>query len=204
MDIVAQPELNPQYDWLRSDALEVAPLLLGWELLTIIEGIETAGRIVEVEAYHGAEDPASHAFRGPSPRNAPMYKGRGYIYTYRSYGIHTCMNIVTGPGGQAQAVLIRALEPTVGLDTMAARRQLTDPRLFAKGPGRLTQALGITLGDSGQQLGGRISLLPPQTPINQKDIIAGPRIGISAAKDNPWRFYLRQNRFVSGPRNMTR
>ena len=87
---------------------------------------------------------------------------------------------------------------------MAARRQLTDPRLFAKGPGRLTQALGITLADSGQQLGGRISLLPPQTPINQKEIISGPRIGLSAAKDNPWRFYLRQNRFVSGPRNMTR
>ena len=204
MVIVAQPASSPQYEWLRADALEVAPQLLGWELVTILDGVETAGRIVEVEAYHGAEDPASHAFRGPSPRNAPMYKGGGYIYTYRSYGIHTCMYIVTGPGGQADAVLIRALEPTIGLDIMAARRKLSGPHLFAKGPGRLTQALGITLTDSGEQLGGRIELRPPQVPIKSEDIMAGPRIGISAAKDLPWRFYLRQNRFVSGPRNMTR
>lgn len=204
MDIVAQPELNPQYEWLRADALEVAPKLLGWELITEIDGHITGGPIVEVEAYHGAKDPASHAFRGPSPRNSPMYKGGGYIYTYRSYGIHTCMNIVTGPNDQAQAVLIRALEPTVGLDIMAARRGLTDPQLFARGPGRLTQALGITLADSGALLGGRIQLRPHQAPIRNQDIAAGPRIGISTAKDLPWRFFVRQNRFVSGPRNMTR
>ncbi|GAC1371320.1 MAG: DNA-3-methyladenine glycosylase [Candidatus Saccharimonadales bacterium] len=164
MDIVAYSELSAEHKWLTADALEVAPKLLGWELVTSVGGIETAGRIVEVEAYHGAADPASHAFRGESPRNAPMYRGGGYIYTYRSYGIHTCMNLVTGEGGAAQAVLIRALEPTIGLDVMAGRRGLTNPRLLA----------------------------------------AGPRIGISAAQGLPWRFYLRQNRFVSGPRNVAR
>src|SRR3954470_10676805 len=96
MDILAQPDPRPEHKWLSADALIVAPQLLGWELVTQIDGVETAGRIVEVEAYHGALDPASHAFRGLSPRNAPMYRGGGYIYAYRSYGIHTCMNIATG------------------------------------------------------------------------------------------------------------
>lgn len=204
MDIVAHPSPEPEYEWLTADALVVAPRLLGWELVTRKDGVETAGRIVEVEAYNGTADPASHAFRGQSQRNAPMFGGGGYIYAYRSYGIHTCMNIVTGPGGAAQAVLIRALEPTVGLETMIGRRGLSNPALLAKGPGRLTQALGITLADSGTTLGGAITLRPPQAPVGPADIIAGPRVGISAAKDHPWRFYLRQNQFVSGPRTVAR
>lgn len=204
MDIVAQPNLSPQNDWLRADALEVAPRLLGWELVTMFDGAETAGRIVEVEAYHGARDPASHAYRGHTPRNSPMFAGGGYIYAYRSYGIHTCMNIVTGPGGEAQAVLIRAVEPTAGLNIMAARRGVAHPDLLAKGPGRLTQALSITLADNGTALGGHISLRPPETPISPDAILATLRVGISAAQDYPWRFIIKENRFVSGPRTVAR
>src|SRR5882757_4102924 len=113
-------------DMLAQPAPTVAPALLGWELVSLAGGVETAGRIVEVEAYGGARDPASHAFRGLSARNAAMFQGGGHIYTYRSYGIHTCMNIVTGPAGSGEAVLIRALEPTAGLEIMAARRGLLD------------------------------------------------------------------------------
>jgi DNA-3-methyladenine glycosylase len=196
MAMLAQPD--PPYDWLQAESVVVAPLLLGWKLSTLIDGQITAGRIVEVEAYAGARDPASHAYRGPRPRNLAMFKGAGHIYAYRSYGIHICMNIVTGPVGAGQAVLIRALEPTAGQDIMAARRGLTDPRLLTSGPGRLTQALGVTLAHNGAVLGGGfISLSPPAKPITPGLIVAGPLIGISQAKDYPWRFYLAGNRFVS-------
>ncbi|HVQ44851.1 MAG TPA: DNA-3-methyladenine glycosylase [Candidatus Saccharimonadia bacterium] len=199
MAIVPRPTPPPSpYQWLCQDVLVVAPQLLGWELVSTIDGAETAGRIVEVEAYHGAEDPASHAFRGIRPRTAPMALGGGHIYAYRSYGIHTCVNLVTGaPGSSGQAVLIRALEPTTGLDLMAARRGLTQVRLLCKGPGRLTQALGIALDDSDTAMGSKISLRPPQQRTEAATIVAGPRIGVSQAKDYPWRFYLKNNRFVS-------
>ncbi len=172
--MLAQP--TPQYDWLLGDALTVAPALLGWEIITHAGGVRTAGRIVEVEAYHGAGDPASHAYRGLTPRTGPMFEAGGTIYVYFSYGVHNCLNIVTGPAGEAQAVLIRALEPTTGAEVMAARRGLTDPRLLTSGPGRLTQALGITLADSGTRLGGRISLRPPSQPVVPAGIATGPRV----------------------------
>lgn len=195
MDMLAQP--NSQYDWLLGGALAVAPALLGWEIVTTIDGVETAGLIVETEAYGGASDPASHAYRGPRRANAAMFQRGGYIYTYRSYGLHTCMNIVTGPAGSGQAVLLRALEPTVGRETMAIRRGRNDPRLLASGPGRLTQALGITLAHTGHPLGGDIRLKPPRRLVPPSDILAGPRIGLSVAQDYPWRFKLAGNRFVS-------
>lgn len=175
----------------------VAPVLLGWDLVTRVGSIETAGRIVEVEAYLGPDDPASHAFRGPTSRTEPMFRAGGCVYAYRSYGLHTCLNIVTGRAGEGQAVLIRALEPTAGLAEMIRRRKLTNPRLLAAGPGRLTQALGIRLSDTGTVLGGTITLRAPEIPTDPRLIIAGPRIGISKAKDMPWRFYLDQNPFVS-------
>lgn len=183
---------------LAADALTVAPQLLGWELISHAGGGETGGRIVEVEAYHGAQDPASHAYRGRTPRTAPMFEVGGTIYIYRSYGIHFCLNLVTGPAGEAQAVLIRALEPTRGLDLMAARRRTTDPHRLTRGPGSLGQALGITLALSGAQLGNTLELRPPATPLALGQITAGPRIGISQAKDHPWRFYLTGSLFVSG------
>jgi DNA-3-methyladenine glycosylase len=176
------------YNWLQADALEVAPRLLGWELVSKAGGAETAGRIVEVEAYRGEADPASHAYRGRTPRTAPMFEDGGAVYVYLSYGIHTCVNIVTGPRGVASAVLIRALDPTIGLNVMAARRGASEPLKLTSGPGKLTRALGITLALSGSRLGGTLSLRPPAVPIPNAAIVAGPRIGISRAADRPWRF----------------
>jgi DNA-3-methyladenine glycosylase len=181
---------------LTQDALIVAPALLGCEIITNRGGV-TAGLIVEVEAYHGDTDPASHAFRRRTPRTEPMFLEGGHVYTYFSYGNHVCMNVVTGPAGQAQAVLIRALQPSRGLDLMAVRRGLSEPRLLAAGPGRLTQALAIALADSGKRLGEGISLLPAADPPDPALIASGPRIGVSQARDQPWRFYLRGNPFVS-------
>jgi DNA-3-methyladenine glycosylase len=194
---MAHPDPHP-YTWLQADALIVAPQLLGWELLSHTGGADTAGRIIEVEAYHGAVDPASHAYRGLTPRTAPMFEAGGAVYVYLSYGIHSCLNIVTGPAGEAQALLIRALEPTRGLDTMATRRGTTNLRHLTRGPGSLGQALGITRDLSGTHLGEILELRPPETPIDPAAITAGPRIGISQAKDHPWRFYLTGSPFVSG------
>jgi DNA-3-methyladenine glycosylase len=129
-----------------------------------------------------------------------MFAGGGAIYVYLSYGVHSCVNIVTGPAGEGQAVLLRALEPTAGLDLMATRRHLADPAKFCNGPGKLTQALGISLSLSGTHLGETLELKPSTSPVDPADIIAAPRIGISKAKDLPWRFYLANNPFVSWPR----
>jgi DNA-3-methyladenine glycosylase len=189
--------LDPNYDWLEQDSLIVAPNLLGWELVSHTGGAETAGRIVEVEAYHGTTDPASHAWRGLTTRTEPMFERGGAVYVYLSYGVHACINIVTGRAGEASAVLIRALEPTVGLELMARRRGTSDPLGLASGPGKLTQALGITLDLSGSRLGQSLSLLPPESPVTPAQIATGPRIGIRRAADRPWRFYLRDNSFVS-------
>lgn len=189
--------LEPDYSWLESDSLEVAPRLLGWELMSHADGAETAGRIVEVEAYHGVTDPASHAYRGRTTRTAPMFERGGTIYVYLSYGINNCVNIVTSPAGEASAVLIRALEPTTGLDLMARRRGTSDPRRLTSGPGKLTQALGITLELSGSRLGQTLALRPPNAPLSADHIATGPRIGISHAADRPWRFYVQGDPFVS-------
>ena len=184
------------YTWLERDCLTVAPQLIGWELVSTNGGTETAGRIVEVEAYRGPEDPASHAFRGPTPRTLPMFQAGGTIYVYLSYGMHTCLNIVTGPEGEGQAILIRALEPTQGLDAMATRRHTDNLRLLCNGPGKLAQALGIGLWQSGSKLGNFLMLRPPQA---QLEVAASKRIGISAATDFPWRFTRAGSAFVSRP-----
>lgn len=186
-----------EYAWLEADAPEVARALIGWELISQIGATVTAGRIVETEAYHGLIDPASHAFRGPTRRTAPMFAAGGAVYVYVSYGIHRCMNIVTGPAGEGQAVLIRALEPTIGRETMAVRRGTLNPLQLCSGPGKLAQALGIGLDLSGTRLGQTISLKPPVRAQDPNDVIAAPRIGISRAKDLPWRFYLNGNPHVS-------
>jgi DNA-3-methyladenine glycosylase len=172
--------------------LEVAPDLIGATLL--FDGV--GGRIVELEAYHHTE-PAAHSFRGPTPRNAVMFGPAGYAYVYRSYGIHWCLNFVCEPKGSASAVLIRAIEPTVGLKVMRRRRGLTNERLLCAGPGRVCQALGITAAQNGMALDAPpFELLARASTV---EVVTGPRIGITKAAELPWRYGLKDSRFLSKP-----
>jgi DNA-3-methyladenine glycosylase len=154
------------------------------------------GRIVEVEAY-GVGDPASHGYHGPTPTRKTMFGPPGRAYVYRSYGIHWCLNFVCGDEGSPQAVLIRALEPISGLEKMAERRGLDDPRLLCAGPGRLCQALGVTREHDGLRL--------DQPPFDvhgsggHVEVLAGPRIGLTVAVEEPWRYVLAGSRFLSRP-----
>ncbi len=171
---------------------EVAPELVGCTLL--VDGV--GGRIVEVEAYDG-EDPASHGFRGETKRNRSMFGPPGYAYVYRSYGIHWCLNLVCDLDGRAEAALVRALEPAHGLDLMRARRGLADERLLCAGPGRLCQALGVTGEHDGLALDRPPFELLPRA--GEVELVRGPRIGISVATDEPWRYAEAGSRFVSRP-----
>lgn len=169
---------------------EVAPDLIGATLL--VDGV--GGTIVEVEAYDH-EDPAAHGYRGKTERNASMFGLPGHAYVYRSYGIHWCLNFVCEPVGVASAVLVRALEPTQGLDEMRARRGLEDMRLLCAGPGRLCQALGVTREHDGGALDE-----PPFELLargEKPEIWTGPRIGITRAADRPWRYVLAGSRYLS-------
>ena len=170
----------------------VAPDLIGATLL--FKGV--GGIIVEVEAYHHT-DPAAHSFGGRTERNAVMFGPPGYAYVYRSYGIHWCLNFVCEPEGVASAVLIRALAPTHGLAVMRRRRGVTDERLLCSGPGRLSQALGITDAQYGLPLDN-----PPFEIFARADdveVAVGPRIGLTKAIEHPWRYGLSGSRFVSKP-----
>jgi DNA-3-methyladenine glycosylase len=169
---------------------EVAPELIGATLL--FRGV--GGIIVEVEAYHHT-DPAAHSFGGETERNAVMFGPPGHAYVYRSYGIHWCVNFVCERAGSASAVLIRALAPTEGLAAMRRRRRTADLRLLCSGPGRLTQALGITRAHNGLPLDAPPFELRPRT--GEPEIAAGPRIGITRAVELPWRYGLKGSRFLS-------
>ncbi|MGH3010902.1 MAG: DNA-3-methyladenine glycosylase [Gaiellaceae bacterium] len=169
---------------------EVAPALVGCTLL--VDG--AGGRIVEVEAYD-ADDPASHGYRGLTARNGAMFGPPGHAYVYRSYGIHWCLNLVCGPEGRAEAVLVRALEPLAGLDEMRGRRGLDADRLLCAGPGRLCQALGV---------GGEHDGLPLDRPPFELiaaegavEVTRGPRVGITRATEHPWRYGLAGSPFLS-------
>lgn len=171
---------------------EVAPDLIGVTLL--VDGI--GGIIVEVEAYHHTE-PAAHSYRGLTPRNAVMFGPPGFVYVYRSYGIHWCVNFVCEKVGSASAVLIRALEPTHGIPAMRRRRGLHDERSLCSGPGKLTEALGITHAHNGLALDK-----PPMAlyaPAAKPDVVTGVRIGLTKAVDLPWRYGLRGSKFLSKP-----
>lgn len=171
------------------DSPEVAPLLLGKLLVSTVGGATTGGRIVEVEAYR-EDDPASHTYPGRTPRNAAMFGPAGHLYVYLSYGIHHCANVVTGPEGIGQAVLVRAVRPETGIETIRVRRGRRPDRELADGPGKVCQALGITLDHYGVDLCADVSpvrivddgVMPPAAPI------VGPRVGITRAVDVPWRF----------------
>jgi DNA-3-methyladenine glycosylase len=173
--------------------LEVARELVGWTLC--VDGV--GGVIVETEAY-APEDPASHAYGGMRRRNATMFGPAGRLYVYRSYGIHWCANAVCAPEGVGAAVLLRALEPTAGLDAMRERRGVNDARLLASGPGRLTQALAITSEHDGLDLSQPPFELGP--PVAKAQVVASPRVGITRATANPWRYSLAGSTFVSRPR----
>ena len=170
----------------------VAPELVGATLL--VGGV--GGRIVEVEAYDGA-DPASHGYPGRTPRNASMFGPPGRAYVYRSYGIHWCLNLVCEEEGSAAAVLLRALEPTHGLEAMRARRGLEEPRLLASGPGRLCQALAVTRDHDGVPLDEHpFELHAAPKPV---EVAVGRRVGITKAADLPWRYVEAGSRFLSRP-----
>jgi DNA-3-methyladenine glycosylase len=179
-------------DFFARSVHDVAPELIGVTLL--VDGV--GGRIVEVEAYDH-EDPAAHGYRGRTARNASMFGPPGHAYVYRSYGIHWCLNLVCEAEGVASAVLLRALEPTHGLDVMRARRGLGDERLLCSGPGRLCQALGVTREHDGLALDEPpFELLERETP---PELVTGPRIGITRAADRPWRYGLAGSRYLSRP-----
>lgn len=179
--------------------LDVARALIGKVVARHTPEGLTAGIIVETEAYVAAIDPAAHAYRGLTPRNRSMFGPPCHAYVYFIYGMHVCLNIVTEPAGEAAAVLIRAVEPTHGLDLMRLRRGSRIPdRDLCRGPGRLCQALGITLALDGARLSDPdlyIADAPGEAP--SPPVATSPRVGISRAVDWPWRFYVPGNRFVS-------
>jgi DNA-3-methyladenine glycosylase len=171
---------------------DVAPELIGATLL--VDGV--GGEIVEVEAYHHTE-PAAHSFNGQTPRNQIMFGPPGFAYVYRSYGIHWCVNFVCEAEGSASAVLIRALQPTFGIGEMQLRRRLQDERMLCSGPGKVCQALGISIAHNG------LALDKPPIAIHARmempDIVAGIRIGITKAVELPWRYGVRGSRYLSKP-----
>jgi DNA-3-methyladenine glycosylase len=177
---------------------DVARGLLGWTFLR--DGV--GGRIVEVEAY-APDDPASHSFRGRTSRNGSMFSAPGTLYVYRSYGIHWCVNVVCEPPGTGAAVLLRALEPTHGLEAMRLRRGSAADGDLCSGPGKLTQALAISGADDGASITSPpFALLSPERPAD--DILATPRIGITKAAELPWRYLVRESGWVSRGRRPTR
>jgi DNA-3-methyladenine glycosylase len=175
--------------------LEVAQELVG----CVVSRGGCAGVIVETEAYHHSE-PACHAFVGLTPRTRVLFGPPGIAYVYRSYGIHACLNAVAEPEGVGAAVLIRALEPVDGIELMRARRGLERLEDLCSGPGKLTQALGITLDDNGGDLStGPVVMSGPPRSWREVPVTAGPRVGITKAAELPWRFCAAGSRFLSRP-----
>jgi DNA-3-methyladenine glycosylase len=177
-------------DFFARSVHEVAPNLIGATLL--VDGV--GGRIVEVEAYD-QEDPASHGYRGRTARNAAMFGPPGHAYVYRSYGVHWCLNLVCREEGVPEAVLIRALEPTSGLDLQRSRRGVDDPRSLCSGPGKLCQALGITSEHDGLALDVAPFKLEERGEV--PEIVTGPRIGITRGTEMRWRYAEAGSPFLS-------
>lgn len=189
--MVASADLATQ---LAGPSLEVAPLLLGARLTNA--GVTV--RITEVEAYAGADDPGSHAYRGRTRRNAVMFGPAGVLYCYFTYGMHVCCNVVTGPEGEASAVLLRAGEVVDGLETARARRPGSSDRDLARGPARLCRALDIELAHDGCDLVAGPVRLTLGGPAG--DVSTGPRVGLRGAPERPWRFWVTGEPSVSAYR----
>ncbi len=178
----------------------MAPELLGAVLVSTVDGAEVAIRLTEVEAYEGADDPASHAYRGETPRNAVMFGPAGHLYCYFTYGMHWCANVVCGEVGRASAVLLRAGEVVRGVETATKRRPASRvARDLARGPARLATCLAL-----GREMNG-IDLCSAQSPVHfetpgsldQKAVRCGPRVGIASATTRPWRFWIDADPSVS-------
>ncbi len=182
----------------RRDSPTLAKEVLGAYLHRVLDGEELIGRIVEVEAY-AVGDPASHAFRGMTPRNKVMFGAPGLAYIYLTYGMHHCFNVVTNEQGEGEALLVRALEPIAGIETMRRLRGgLAKDRDLASGPGKLCQALALSRNENGIDLIESEELfLTRGTPILEQEIGVSTRIGISLAIEHPWRFYVEGNTHVS-------
>jgi DNA-3-methyladenine glycosylase len=175
-------------------SLAVARALIGASVF--VDGV--GGTIVETEAYD-QDDPASHSYAGHTARTAVMFGPPGRAYVYRSYGIHWCLNFVCAPAGHGAGVLIRALEPTAGLEQMRERRGVDAPRLLCSGPGRLCQALGVTHAHNGLRLDRRPFRVVPRAAAATLAVHAGVRIGITKSVELPWRFVLAGSPFLSKP-----
>lgn len=190
-----KPDLNKI---VKLSSLQAAPQLLGWMICRHTPQGIIKLKIVETEAYH-QEDPASHSFRGITPRTAPMFEAGGRLYVYFSYGMHHAINIVVGSKGVGEAVLIRAAEPVEGIEIMRQNREIIDIKNLTNGPGKLAQALGIIdTALSGKILNkSSIFLEAPTEPVKPENIVIRPRIGITKAAELPWRFYIKDNPFVS-------
>lgn len=190
------------HSFFRQDTVELARKLLGCLLVHRTTDGVAGGMIVETEAYVGAVDKACHAWQNRSERTEIMYHDGGYAYVYFIYGMHHCFNVVTGPQGEGNAVLIRALEPVLGLDLMQRRRNTKTLQNLCSGPGKVCQALGVTKNEYG------LDLCDPASPLRliryrnipDKQIVATPRINVAYAEEAaawPWRFYVKGNAFVS-------
>jgi DNA-3-methyladenine glycosylase len=177
---------------------EVGPDLLGRILVRRLgDGRLLSARIVETEAYQ-EDDPASHSYRGRTNRTEVMFGPPGHLYVYFTYGMHHCMNVVTGSEGEGSAVLLRAAEPLEGVKEMASHRGTDDPRALCSGPGRLCQALGIAREQNGLDLvRGHDLWLLEGTPVSPSEIDVGSRVGITSGIERPWRFSVQGDRFVS-------
>ncbi len=192
----------PRSFYLRP-TLTVARDLPGLFLVRTLRNSLLTVRIVEVEAYLGSRDPASHAYRGMTPRNEVMFREGGHLYVYFTYGMHYCCNVVTGPAGRGHAVLLRAAEPVNGVDVMRSlrtdggKRQVPN-RDICRGPARLCRALGIARQENGTDLcGTSIWLARKRGESPPRSIVRSTRIGITRGREHPWRFFLKNDPFVS-------
>ena len=185
------PEVPSLAELLSGPVVEVAPRLLG----AVVRHGDVAVRLTEVEAYDGANDPGSHAYRGRTQRNAVMFGPPAHLYCYFTYGMHVCANVVTGPEGDPSAVLLRAGEVTAGLEAAQERRPGVRDRDLARGPANLCRALGIGLEHNGLDLSRGTVRLEPAGPAAL--VSTGPRVGLRGAPERPWRFWITDEPTVS-------
>jgi len=180
------------------ETLTVAEELLGKKLVRHTDNTRLVGKIVEVEAYRGSDDPGSHAYRGMTPRNRLMFGKGGFAYVYFTYGMHYCFNVVTERQNAPGAVLIRALEPLNGIETMRKNRGNKNLLNLTNGPAKLTEAMSITKKQNGLDLTRSKELFICEPKVKEKfEVVSTKRIGIKGGADKPWRFYIKNNKFVS-------